>query len=146
MPVIVSFIGSYAALVCSNMDRIAGLNLFLAGLFTLSTSWITAFVAIRYEFALVIEAAVLTASIVLGVLSYVSFKKSKEDANYEMRDGIVFVFGPLFVVAVVLGAVFGFEWGLLACCGGVMVFACYLGIEFQLILTGGTYWEFTKFD
>ena len=128
MFVIVSYIVSICALVCCGLHRSVPINYILLTVFTVCVSFIVAISAARYDGQTVVEAACLTASVVIALTVYAWTTKT----DFTLCGPIIFVFGFVFCVA----SLFSFMWGptmnLIYACIGVILFSFYLIYDTQM--------------
>ena len=124
----VSFIG----LVCCGLDKKVPTNYSLLGVFTLCTAWMVASVCVRTKPLIVLEAATLTFSSVLGITFYAW--NTTED--FTVYAPLVSMFSFIFATAGLLLSCFGYHLGLVYSVVGVIMFSFYLLIDTQQIMGG----------
>ena len=129
---IVGYICSICALACCRMDTKVPINFILLGIFTLCTSTLVACVCMRYDQTTVIEAASLTAAMVVGITFYAATTKT----DFTICGAFAFVLGFAFVWCSLLAFIFVPNMRLLWCFLGVILFSFYLLIDTQLIIGG----------
>jgi FtsH-binding integral membrane protein len=108
-------------------------NFILLAIFTFCTSWIVGIICSFSDKTIVLEAAGLTAAVVIGLTIYAFTTKS----DFTICGPFIFVLGMIFCVGGIFAAIFGFHFGLLWACLGVFVFSFYIVYDTQLIM-GGT--------
>ena len=131
-PVLATYIVSICALVCCGMHRSVPINYILLTVFTICVSIMVAISAARYDGQTVVEAAVLTASVVVALTVYAWTTKT----DFTLCGPVIFVFGFVFCVA----SMFSFMWGpttnLMFACVGVILFSFYHIYDTQMIMGG----------
>ena len=129
---IVVYISTLCALICCRLDRKVPLNYILLFTLTVAISMMVASIAIRYSPIIVMEAALLTAAVVVGITVYAFVSKT----DFTTCGPLPAIFCCLFIVGLTLGLVLPFTWNLIYCLLGATLFSFYLICDTQMILGG----------
>jgi len=129
---IVVYIATLCALICCRLDKKVPLNYILLFTLTVACSFMIASIAIRYSPMIVMEAALLTAAVVVGITVYAFYSKT----DFTTCGPLPAIFLMLFIVGLTLGLVFPFTWNLIYCLLGATLFSFYLICDTQMILGG----------
>jgi FtsH-binding integral membrane protein len=129
---IVVYIGTLCALICCRLDKKVPLNYILLFTLTVACSCMIASIAIRYSPIIVMEAALLTAAVVVGITVYAFVCKT----DFTFCGPLPAIFCMLLIVGVTLGLVFPFTWNLIYCLLGTILFSFYLICDTQMIMGG----------
>ena len=100
--VLFTYIATTCALVCCGLHRQVPLNYALLAIWTFCVSYIVASVAMRYDQILVIEAAFLTASVVVAITVYAFTTKT----DFTVCGPLPMIFGCVFLTAALLALLF----------------------------------------
>ena len=130
--VICVYIISICALVCCGLHRINPINYILLAVFTVSVSYIVAVTCLRYNKILVLEAAIMTATMFVGLTAYAV--TTKED--FTVCGPIMFIGGSILISSIILMSIFGYTQNLLYCMLGVFLFSFYIICDTQMIIGG----------
>ena len=130
--VIVVYIASFCSLICCRLDKKVPVNYILLLVFTIASSCMIASVCIRYSPIIVVQAALLTAAVVVGITVYAFVSKT----DFTMCGPLPAIFLMLVIVGVTLGFTFPFSWNLIWCSLGAVLFSFYLLCDTQMILGG----------
>ena len=130
--VLATYLSSICALLCCGLDRKVPVNFILLGVFTLCVSWLVAAACVTSEPVAVLEAAALTAAVVIGITIFAFTTKN----DFTVCGPVLFVLGMILLTASLLAVIFGPSENLLFCCLGVFLFSFYLIIDTQLIIGG----------
>ena len=125
-------IASMCALTCCGFDKKVPTNYVLLGVYTVCMSWLVAVCCIRTQPKIVLEAAALTFSAVVGITFY-AFTTS---SDFTTCGPILSAVGFIFMMAGFLLHVFGFHLGLVYSVGGVILTSFYLVFDTQMIMGG----------
>ena len=157
--VIIMLFGSYVTLISSNLGMKAGVNYVLLGLFTFSSAWICAYVSIKNNFMVVVEASILTTAIFFGMFMVANSKK-KSDAAEGLEPSLggflifgpnglseyALTFGPFFALGSICVVFFEYDMSVMYCIGVLLVFMLLLFVEITLILRGDSVLKFCAND
>lgn len=130
--VIVVYISTFCALICCRLDRKVPVNYALLLVFTVACSAMVASIAIRYNPIVVLEAALLTAAVVVGVTVYAFVAKT----DFTTCGPLPAIFCCLIAVGVTVSLVWPFSWNTVWCLLGATLFSFYLICDTQMILGG----------
>ena len=130
--VLVLYIMSACALICCRMDRAVPLNYILLTVFTVCVSYIVSITCLRYNKVLVLEAAIMTATLFVALTAYALTTKQ----DFTVCGPIMFIVGAVLVSSILLMSLFGYTQNLLFCMLGVFVFSFYIVCDTQMIIGG----------
>ena len=135
--VLVTYISSICALVCCGQHRKVPLNYILLATFTVCVSYIVASISCRYDPLIVIEAAALTAAVVVGVTIYAYTSKT----DFTVCGPMMWIFAMVFLTGTILLISFRNTAGFKAtnlgfAVLGAFLFSFYLLCDTQMILGG----------
>lgn len=123
-PVIIVYIASICALICCKLDKLVPVNYILLVVFTFCVSIIVAVTCMRVpNHIVVLEAAVLTAAMVIGLTIYAIRTKT----DFTMCGGTLYVLGMVFLTFSLFSFFLGGpDMNLAVACFGVILFSFYL--------------------
>ena len=130
--VLVTYIVSICALVCCGFHRSVPTNYILLAVFTVCVSYIVGITCLRYDPVIVVEAASLTAAVVVAITVYAITTKT----DFTLCGPILFILGFLFATMSLMGFLFGFHQNLFFTVFGVFLFSFYLLVDTQMIIGG----------
>lgn len=133
-----TYIVSICAIVCCGFDKKVPVNYVLLAIFTGSVSWLVGGICLMYNPVIVMEAAGLTAAVVVALTFYAITTKN----DFTVFGPILFILGFLLCTAGIMAFFFGLDMHLLYCVLGVFIFSFYLVIDTQMII-GGTNKRYT---
>jgi FtsH-binding integral membrane protein len=128
-----------------HLSRQVPTNYIALGLFTLCEAYTVAFTCAVLDSngLLVVQAAFLTAGLVIGLTFYAVTTKH----DFTLCGGLIWSLGSVFLMVSILALFFGPTMRLIYCALGVMVFSVYLIFDTQFIVGGeGRYASINKED
>ena len=126
-------LGSMCALFCCDLDRKVPTNYTLLGVFTVAEAYTVMFVCATVKNPLIVlQAALLTAGIVIGLTVYAVTSKR----DFTTCGAFLFMFSFAMLAFSMICMIIGFQLPTLYCVFGVVLFGLYLIFDTQLILGG----------
>jgi FtsH-binding integral membrane protein len=129
---IVVYIGTLCSLICCRLDRKVPVNYILLLALTVACSCMVASICIRYSPMIVMEAALLTAAVVVGITVFAFTSKT----DFTICGPLPAIFCCLLIVGVTISLVWPFSWNTVWCLLGSVLFSFYLLCDTQMILGG----------
>ena len=127
---------SICALFCFGLDRKVPTNYYLLGIFTASEAYIVMFIcAMVRDPMIVLQAAALTAAIVIGLTLYAVAAKR----DFTTCGAFLFMFSFAMLAFSMLCMIFGVQLPLIYSVFGVILFGLYLIFDTQMLLGGKTH-------
>lgn len=126
------YIASICGLACCGLDKTVPLNYSLLAVFTFCVSWIVSASCMHIQPIIVLEAACLTATVVVAITLYAFTTKT----DFTVFGPLIYIFGLVFAVAGLLMSAFGYTHNLLYCSIGAIFFSFYLLFDTQMIMGG----------
>jgi len=125
-------IASICALACCGFDKKVPQNYMFLFLFTFSNGWLASITCLHINPMIVLEAALLTLSVVIGITIYAATTTT----DFTYCGAYLWVAGMIFSMASMLLCAFGIHNSLFMAVGGVILFSCYLVWDTQMIMGG----------
>merc|ERR1712166_180370 len=129
---IVLYIGTLCSLICCRLDKKVPVNYILLFVLTIAISCMVASICLRYSPMIVMEAALLTAAVVVGITVY-AFTTKKD---FTMCGALLPIFCMIVLVGVTISLIWPFTWNVIWCCLGAVLFSFYLLCDTQMIIGG----------
>jgi len=129
---IVVYISTLCALICCRLDKKVPVNYILLFTLTVAISCMVASICLRYSPMIVMEAALLTAAVVVGITVY-AFTTKKD---FTMCGPLLPIFCCILLVGVAISLIWPFTWNVIWCCLGAVLFSFYLLCDTQMIIGG----------
>lgn len=130
------FATAFPIICCRGLSRRVPINYILLGTFTVCLTIMCGYIAMNYDYQIVLAAMTCTAAVTIAVTVYAMTTKS----DFTIFGPVLFIVGFVFVF---ICPFFFFWWGralhLVYCVLGIILFSFYLLFDTQLIMGGKRY-------